>query len=257
MIKGINWIDLNQKYREKQKTFDRLPKKEKAKIIVDHVNYIGRTEGAENNGEHSLFGTLQNDDNVYNMTKKEILGNIKSKVIAGAYVYKTVVSMTEEEAKKYGYTDRESFEDLIRQNLSTICKEYNIKFDDLDWVASLHTEEGHIHIHLIFYDNNNERKVEPFVRYYNIKKELNKTVYKQTLDCLYDIQNRVKTRIIEVSKDEIESIYPFEENGIFNNKIPMNKLKDISKSLLELYNLKEKEYEQTRKRFLENAISNT
>ena len=86
MIKGVNWIDLNQKYREKQKAFDRLSNREKAKIIVDHINYIGRTEGAEHNGEHSLFGTLQNDDDVYNMSKKEILEHIKSKVIAGAYV---------------------------------------------------------------------------------------------------------------------------------------------------------------------------
>lgn len=257
MIKGINWIDLNQKHREKQKAFDKLPNKEKAKIIVDHINYIGRTEGAENNGEHSLFGTLQNDDNVYNMTKKEILDNIKSKVIAGAYLYKTIISMTEDDAKKYGYTDRESFENLVRQNLSAICKEYNIKFDDLDWVASLHTEEGHIHIHLVFYDNNNERKVEPFVRYYNIKKELNKTVYKQTLDSLYDIQNKTKTSIIDVSKNELDSIYPFEQNEIFNNKVPLNKIKSISKALQELYNLKEKEYQETRKRFLENAIPKT
>lgn len=257
MIKGVNWIDLNQKYREKQKAFDRLSNREKAKIIVDHVNYIGRTEGAENNGEHSLFGTLQNDDNVYNMTKKAILEYIKSKVTAGAYIYKTVVSITEEEAKKYGYTEKETFEDLIRQNISTICKEYNIKFDDLDWVASLHTEEGHIHIHLVFYDNNNERKIEPFVRYYNIKKELNKTVYRQTLDYLYDIQNKTKTDIIDISKEEIESMYPFEENEIFNNKIPTNKLKDISKALLELYELKEKEYKEKRKKFLENAISNS
>lgn len=257
MIKGVNWIDLNQKYREKQKTFDRLPNKVKAKIIVEHINYIGRTEGAENNVEHSLFGTLQNDDNVYNMTKKAILGYIKSKVTAGAYIYKTVVSITEEEAKKYGYTEKEAFEDLIRQNIATICKEYNIKFDDLDWVASLHTEEGHIHIHLVFYDNNNERKVEPFVRYYNIKKELNKTVYRQTLDYLYDIQNKTKAGIIDISKEELESMYPFEENEIFNNKIPGNKLKDISKASLELYGLKEKEYMENRKKFLENAISNS
>lgn len=257
MIKGVNWIDLNQKYREKQKAFDKLPNKVKAKIIGEHVDYIGRTEGAENNGEHSLFGTLQNDDNVYNMTKKAILGYIKSKVIAGVYIYKTVVSITEEEAKKYGYTEKEAFEDLIRQNIATICKEYNIKFDDLDWVASLHTEEGHIHIHLVFYDNNNERKVEPFVRYYNIKKELNKTVYRQTLDYLYDIQNKTKADIIDISKEELESMYPFEENEIFNNKIPGNKLKDISKALLELYELKEKEYKENRKKFLENAISNS
>ena len=258
MIKGINWIDLNQKYRKKQKIFDGLPNKVKAKIIGDHIAYIGRTEGAENNGEHSLFGTLQNDDNVYNMTKREILRNIKSKVTAGAYVYKTVVSMVEGDAKKYGYTDRESFENLVRQNLPTICKEYNIKFDDLDWVASLHTEKGHIHIHLVFYDNNNERiVVEPFVRYYNIKSELNKTVYKKTLDSLYNIQNKAKASITDISKDEIESMYTFEENEIFNNKMPVDTLKDISKALLELYNLKEKEYEKTRKRFMENAIPNS
>ena len=257
MVKGINWIDLNQKHREKQKEFDKLSNREKAKIISEHISYIGRTEGAENNGEHSLFGTLQNNDNVYDMTKKEILDYIKSKVIAGAYVYKTVISMTEEEATKYGYVDRESFEDLIRQNLSTICNEYNIKFEDLDWVASLHTEEGHIHIHLAFYDNNNERKVEPFVRYYNIKKELNKTVYKQTLDDLYNIQNTAKAKIIDDFKKEIEAMYPLEDNWMFNNKVPIEKINNISKLLLELYNLKIDEYNKNRNMFLENAISDS
>ena len=255
MIKGINWIDLNQKNRAKQKAFDRLPNREKAKIIKDHVNYIGRTEGAENNGEHILFGTLSNNDDVYNMSKKEILDHIKTKVIAGAYVYKTIISMTEEEAKKYGYVNKESFENLVRQNLSTICKEYNIKFEDLDWVASLHTEEGHIHIHFVFYDANNERKVEPFVRYYNIKKELNKTVYKETLDYLYDIQNVTKKNVIDIFNEEIYGIYPFESNEMFNNKIPAEKLKDISKSLSELYSMKENEYKQTRKRLMEIAVS--
>jgi len=257
MIKGVNWIDLNQKHRDKQKIFDKLSNREKAKIIVEHINYIGRTEGAENNGEHSLFGTLSNNDEVYNMSKKQILEHIKAKVVSGAYVYKTVVSITEEEAKKYGYINRETFECLIRQNLLTICNEYNIKFEDLDWVASLHTAEGHIHIHFDFYDNKNERKVEPFVRYYNIKKELNKTVYKQTLDRLYDIQNKTKKNSTDIIKEEIEGIYNFENNEIFNNKIPSDKLKGISKLLEELYTIKEKEYKETRKRFMENAISNT
>ena len=257
MIKGVNWVDLNQKHRQKQKQFDKLPNREKAKIIVDHINYIGRTEGTENNGEHSLFGTLQNNDNVYEMSKKEILDYIKSKVIHGAYIYKTVISITEEEAKKYGYIDREAFEDLIRQNLSTICNEYNIKFEDMDWVASLHTEEGHIHIHLYFFDNNNERKVEPFVRYYNIKKELNKTVYKQTLESLYEIQNVTKGKIKEIFKEEIEEMYPSEKNVVFNNKIPKKQLCNISNLLNELYEKKQQEYLKTRKMFLENAISKT
>ena len=60
-----------------------------------------------------------------------------------------------------------------------------------------------------------------------------------------------------ISKEELESMYPFEENEIFNNKIPVNKLKDISKALLELYELKEEEYKEKRKKFLENAISNS
>ena len=44
MIKGVNWVDLNQKHRQKQKQFDKLPNREKAKIIVDHINYIVYSE---------------------------------------------------------------------------------------------------------------------------------------------------------------------------------------------------------------------
>ncbi len=94
MISGVNFVELNQKNKVKQKKIDKLPKKEKARVVKNHINYIGRVEGAENNGEHSLFGTINNDDKVYEMEKRQILSYIENKVSKGAYVYKTVITMT-------------------------------------------------------------------------------------------------------------------------------------------------------------------
>ncbi len=71
MISGTNFIDLNKKKNKtkQKKKIDRLSNKQRATVIKSHINYIGRTEGAENNGEHSLFGTLNNNENVYGMKK--------------------------------------------------------------------------------------------------------------------------------------------------------------------------------------------
>lgn len=85
------------------------------------------------------------------MKKSDILAYIKDKVSSGAYVYKTVISLTGEDSEKYGYTTKDDWENLIRANIKLIADEYNIKVENLDWVASFHTEERHPHIHFVFY----------------------------------------------------------------------------------------------------------
>lgn len=247
MISGTNFIDLNQKNKAKQKKIDRLSNKQRATVIKSHVNYIGRTEGAENNGEHSLFGTLNNNENVYGMKKSDILAYIKDKVSLGAYVYKTVISLTGEDSEKYGYTTKDDWENLIRANIKLIADEYNIKPENLDWIASFHTEEEHPHIHLVFYDKSVTKRAKPYVQYDKIKQKLNYFVYKKDIQPLLDEKNSIKKEIKDIFKNNIDEIVSYDANKIFNNKIAQNSLNEIAVLLKELYQIKDLEYKTTKR----------
>lgn len=247
MISGTNFIDLNKKNKAKQQKIDRLSNKQRATVIKSHINYIGRTEGAENNGEHSLFGTLNNNENVYRMKKSDILAYIKDKVSSGAYVYKTVISLTGEDSEKYGYTTRDDWENLIRANIKIIADEYNIKLENLDWVASFHTEEVHPHIHLVFYDKSVTKRAKPYVQYDKIKQKLNYSVYKKDIQPLLDEKNSIKKEIRDIFKNNIDEIVSYDANKIFNNKIAQNSLNEIAVLLKELYKIKDLEYKTSKR----------
>lgn len=247
MISGTNFIDLNQKNKTKQKKIERLSNKQRATVIKSHINYIGRTEGAENNGEHSLFGTLNNNENVYRMKKSDILAYIKDKVSSGAYVYKTVISLTGEDSEKYGYTTRDDWENLIRANIKIIADEYNIKLENLDWVASFHTEEVHPHIHLVFYDKSVTKRAKPYVQYDKIKQKLNYYVYKKDIQPLLDEKNSIKKEIKDIFKNNIDEIFFYDANKIFNNKIAQNSLNEIAVLLKELHKIKDLEYKTSKR----------
>lgn len=247
MINGTNFIDLNQKNKAKQEKIDRLSNRQRATVIKSHVNYIGKIEGAENNGEHSLFGTLNGNENVYEMKKSNILAYIKDKVSTGAYVYKTVISLTEEDSERYGYTTKNDWENLIRANIKLIADEYNIKLENLDWVASFHTKEEHPHVHLVFYDNSNFKKVKPYVQYDKIKQKLNYYVYKKDIQPLLDEKNKIKKEIKNTFKNNIDEIVSYDSNKIFGNKIANNDLNEIALLLKELYEIKDLEYKTTQK----------
>lgn len=247
MISGTNFIDLNQKNKTKQKKIERLSNKQRGTVIKSHINYIGRTEGAENNGEHSLFGTLNNNENVYRMKKSDILAYIKDKVSSGAYVYKTVISLTGEDSEKYGYTTRDDWENLIRANIKIIADEYNIKLENLDWVASFHTEEVHPHIHLVFYDKSVTKRAKPYVQYDKIKQKLNYYVYKKDIQPLLDEKNSIKKEIKDIFKNNIDEIFFYDANKIFNNKIAQNSLNEIAVLLKELHKIKDLEYKTSKR----------
>ena len=247
MISGTNFIDLNQKNKTKQKKIERLSNKQRATVIKSHINYIGRTEGAENNGEHSLFGTLNNNENVYRMKKSDILAYIKDKVSSGAYVYKIVISLTGEDSEKYGYTTRDDWENLIRANIKIIADEYNIKLENLDWVASFHTEEEHPHIHLVFYDKSVTKRAKPYVQYDKIKQKLNYSVYKKDIQPLLDEKNSIKKEIKDIFKNNIDEIVSYDANKIFNNKIAQNSLNEIAVLLKELHKIKDLEYKTSKR----------
>ena len=243
MIAGVNFINLNAKNKKFQLRINNLSPNKKAKVMKLHINYIGRIKGAMNNGEHSLFGKLNNEDISYK-DKKEILDYIDEKAKT-QFFNKAVISIKEAEAEKYGMINKEEWINLINLKIKDIAKEYGIREDQVDYLASVHTEPGHIHCHLVFFDRNNKEQSNNFIKYDRIKRELNKYVYKEEISKIQEVQNKSKdTKLLKENfNKDMETLIGRSTLKMFNNRINIKELNNIQKEILSFYE-KLKDYQE-------------
>ena len=243
MISGVNFINLNAKNKKFQLRISNLSPNKKAKVMKLHINYIGRIKGAMNNGEHSLFGKLNNEDVSYK-DKKEILDYIDEKAKT-QFFNKAVISIKEAEAEKYGMINKEEWINLINLKIKDIAKEYGIREDQVDYLASVHTEPGHIHCHLVFFDRNNKEQSNNFIKYDRIKRELNKYVYKEEISKIQEVQNKSKdTKLLKENfNKDMETLIGRSTLKMFNNRINIKELNNIQKEILSFYE-KLKDYQE-------------
>lgn len=243
MIAGVNFINLNAKNKKFQLRINNLSPNKKAKVMKLHINYIGRIKGAMNNGEHSLFGKLNNEDISYK-DKKEILDYIDEKAKT-QFFNKAVISIKEDEAEKYGMINKEEWINLINLRIKDIAKEYGIREDQVDYLASVHTEPGHIHCHLVFFDRNNKEQSNNFIKYDRIKRELNKYVYKEEISKIQEVQNKSKdTKLLKENfNKDMETLIGRSTLKMFNNRINIKELNNIQKEILSFYE-KLKDYQE-------------
>lgn len=243
MIAGVNFINLNAKNKKFQLRINNLSPNKKAKVMKLHINYIGRIKGAMNNGEHSLFGKLNNEDISYK-DKKEILDYIDEKAKT-QFFNKAVISIKEDEAEKYGMINKEEWINLINLKIKDIAKEYGIREDQVDYLASVHTEPGHMHCHLVFFDRNNKEQSNNFIKYDKIKRELNKYVYKEEISKIQEVQNKSKdTKLLKENfNKDMEILIGRSTLKMFNNRINIKELNNIQKEILSFYE-KLKDYQE-------------
>ena len=243
MISGVNFINLNAKNKKFQLRINNLSPNKKAKVMKLHINYIGRIKGAMNNGEHSLFGKLNNEDISYK-DKKKILDYIDEKAKT-QFFNKAVISIKEDEAEKYGMINKEEWINLINLKIKDIAKEYGIREDQVDYLASVHTEPGHIHCHLVFFDRNNKEQSNNFIKYDRIKRELNKYVYKEEISKIQEVQNKSKdTKLLKENfNKDMETLIGRSTLKMFNNRINIKELNNIQKEILSFYE-KLKDYQE-------------
>lgn len=254
MSAGVNFINLNAKNKKFQLRINNLSPNKKAKVMKLHINYIGRIKGAMNNGEHSLFGKLNNEDISYK-DKKEILDYIDEKAKT-QFFNKAVISIKEDEAEKYGMINKEEWINLINLKIKDIAKEYGIREDQVDYLASVHTETGHIHCHLVFFDRNNKEQSNNFIKYDRIKRELNKYVYKEEISKIQEVQNKSKdTKLLKENfNKDMETLIGRSTLKMFNNKINIKELNNIQKEILSFYEMLKDYQEKNNKNSFRKAF---
>lgn len=115
----------------------------------DYARYIAERPGvARETGEgmalHGLFDATGAAD--FGAVRAEIRN------LENSPVYRMIVSVTETTAELVGLDDKAAWEAFVCSEASEIARGLSIPLDRLRWVAALHPEAGHPHVHLLVWD---------------------------------------------------------------------------------------------------------
>ena len=203
---GVFFKWLNQK--EIYAKYDNKGRARKLQAYLDklHEDYIATRPGADfGDDSHGLFGYILENNNVEKMELDKIKKYVENLTLNDIDVQKTVISLSESDAIKYGYTTKEAWKSLIIERINEIAEEFGIKPENVEWTASYHSKKNNPHCHLLFWNKNQniELQKKPYVRYKRIRKALAKTIFKLKLKSLYDIKNVSKKMIAEMTNEEL------------------------------------------------------
>ena len=109
-----------------------------------HVKYAH-----ERPGSHGLFGAAEERPDLAAI-QKELQEH-------RGVVWRSILSLKEEDAKLLDFHTRKSWETALRAAVPEAAAKMGIGESNLRWVAAFHQEKGHPHVHLVMWEKNPKR----------------------------------------------------------------------------------------------------
>lgn len=131
-------------------------------LNVAHLQYIATRPGAVYNRScgFGLWGQLPGDPHILIQTDLEKAKRTVREASAQHTLYRAMLSVTGKTASTYGLYDRQRWEKLLQDHISSIAREMDIKPENFCWCASMHRERNHPHVHIIYWDNGEQPREE-------------------------------------------------------------------------------------------------
>ena len=214
----FNWMNKNEIYNK----YNGLGKKQNVQSYIDklHVDYIATRKGVDKSiNTHGLFGNILGTDNVEILELEDIKKYIQGKSNENIDIFKTVISLREEDAMQYGFLNQKAWKNLLQERTFEIARAFKIPINDMEWVAAFHAKKGQPHCHLVVWNKNQDLSVKrkPYIFYNDMRKVIAKGVYKEELEAEYNIKDISKKELGKLSQKEFEKL---KENmkELYNNK---------------------------------------
>lgn len=161
-----------------------------------HVNYIGKRIGVMMNDEmaHGLFGKV--GDMSYGDIKNidKVSNYVLDKSDKGTHIYRGLISLKEDDTIRLGYQNRETWEEMLFENIFVIGEKIGIPPSRLEFVSAVHMDLGHPHLHYDLWDKEQDVKA-PFIHpkiSNDIRIHLTKSIYEDDLQVLYKQKNHAR-----------------------------------------------------------------
>lgn len=166
--------------------------------MQNYISYLANRPGAVKHGKHALFS--QED--------KEIELNKVAKEIAEhrGNVWTHVVSLRREDAEKMGYTDLNSWRELILRNIPVIAKQSKIDMRNLKWYAAFHDKKTNPHVHIVVYSTDIQEGFLTKAGIEKIRSAFANDIYHDELYSLYGQQNTLRNELKKESEELMSSL---------------------------------------------------
>ena len=214
----FNWMNKNEIYNK----YNGFGKKQNVQSYIDklHVDYIATRKGVDKSiNTHGLFGNILGTDNVEILELEDIKKYIQGKSNENIDIFKTVISLREEDAMQYGFLNQKAWKNLLQERSFEIARAFKIPINDMEWVAAFHAKKGQPHCHLVVWNKNQDLSVKrkPYIFYNDMRKVIAKGVYKEELEAEYNIKDICKKELGKLSQKEFEKLKESMKE-LYNNK---------------------------------------
>jgi hypothetical protein len=163
--------------------------------IEKYLNYVDNRPGS-----HGLFSASDEHPDV-----KAIQNEIAEHK---GVVWRIVLSLTEEDAKRLDYTTRATWETTLRATVPEAMAKMGIGETNLRWVAAFHQEAGHPHVHISVWEKEPKRRLAKLssAEIKDIKKVFQNVVYAEERTKLFQQKTMARDLINDLSKSELSDI---------------------------------------------------
>lgn len=186
-----------------------------------HVAYIAKRPGVVLNegcyyGLFGRLGTMQQQESLNLVEAKDLIGKrIEEKKV----IHRCVLSLREADALRLGIDTPEKWRELTEANVKLIAEGLGIGESDMEYVAAIHMEKGHPHVHISVWDKS-DRVREAFVqptRIEGMRKSINHNVYRELLAEWYHEKSLSRDAMLQMQKELIHGIPDEAVEGRFPN----------------------------------------
>jgi uncharacterized Zn-finger protein len=168
---------------------------------------------------HGLFGKLNPGEMQGFTSWQEVAKYARELSKNKTNIYKSIISFKRETANELGLQTQKDWQKYIETHILTIAKENNIKVQNLGFVCAVHNERHHPHIHIDFWDKDQQIlcNFTPKEIPNKIRKQLIKDTFEDRIKEFYEQKEKGLTEIKEVTdqmvgefENYIRELYPKE-----------------------------------------------
>lgn len=197
----------------------------------NYVGYLGKRPGVVKLGDHGLFS--QEDKPIdLKAVAKEISAHKGN-------VWTHVVALRRDNAEKTGYTDLNSWRELVKRNIPKIAEASKIDMKNLKWYAAFHDKETNPHVHIIVYSTD---PCEGFLTNKGIEKIRSTFANDIYHDELYNLYGRQTAQRDDLKKESAKLMHTLAENIRIGNNAANDLKNSIAMLSEQLSNCKGKLY---------------
>lgn len=200
-----------------------LQKKDDPGVYVKYIHYRPRSHGLFGNLPDEKIGDLDGlSKDIYQLSKTQ-------------NIYKGIVSLREADAVRLNYTSVDAWNEMLKATLPDVAQNFDIPIQNLKWVAAVHNEAGHPHVHYMLW-RDDEKIYSPYIHtsvQNQCKEVFNKHILAPDREAYIHDRSIFRDSILNKEKDLMDYIPGITYRKSLG-KIQYKELNSLSESLFSL-----------------------